>query len=101
MLLVTWEHKAMPWQPQPEEAVHHGLTVYSFEMQLPLLVTMARRLKGYDSFTLVLWLWKFLTCGEHRVEQIQVGSRAALLPLRESSGITPALLMALQTGGFG
>lgn len=91
MLLVTWKPKAIPWQPQPEEAVHHRLTGYSFEIQLPLLVTVPRRLKGYGSFmalfTLFLWLWKRLvTCGEHRAEQIQVGSRAALLLLGESWG---------------
>lgn len=102
MLLVTWEHKAMPWQPQPGEVVHHRLTAYLFEIQLPLLVTVPRRLKGYGSFTLVFWLWKHLTHGEHRAEQIQVGSRAALLSLGETVGITPALLlMALQTGGSG
>lgn len=40
--------------------------------------------------------------GEHGAEQIQVGSRAALLSLGEIVGITPALLlMALQTGGSG
>lgn len=103
MLLVTWEQRAMPWQPQPEEAVHHRLTADSFEVQLPLLVTIPRRLKGCGSFTLVFWLWKhLLTCGEHGAEQTQVGSRAALLPLGESVGITPALLlMALQTRGSG
>lgn len=42
----------MPWQPQPEGAEHHGLTAPSFEVKLPLLVTVPRRLKGYGSFTL-------------------------------------------------
>lgn len=44
MLLVTWEHKGMHWQPQPEEVVHHALAAYAFEIQLPLLETGDRRL---------------------------------------------------------
>lgn len=63
--------------------MHHRLTAYSFEIQLPLLVTVPRRLKGYGSFALVFWLWKHLTRREHRTEQSQVGSRAALLSLGE------------------